>query len=152
MRCFLWIFIFSLLLVPDSSFAEYYKYRDENGVIRFTDNILEVPKSQQENVEAYREIKLLEEAGEVTEVESMHDIAAKLQTEKTMLGQEFEQLEAERQQLEEVAKITRSEAENDAFEKKIRDYNLRLQQYEAKRLLFKEKVDTYNKAMEAQFK
>ena len=152
MKCFLWTLVFSLLLVSNSSFAEFYKYRDENGVIRFTDNILEVPRSQQQNVEAYREIKTFEEAEEAADVENMADIEEKLRAQKTILDTEYQGLLAERQQLEEEATIDRTGAENVAFGKKIVDFNMRLQQYEEKRLLFKEKADIYNEARAAQFK
>ena len=152
MRCFLWTFVILLFLVSNSSYAEYYKYRDKNGVVRYTDNPLEIPKDQQENVKAYREIKVLEEAGEVAEVESMADIEQKLRAQKSVLDKEYQGLAAERQQLEKEAKIDRTGAEYEAFEKKIVDFNLRLQQYEEKRLLFKEKADVYNEARAAQFK
>jgi hypothetical protein len=152
MRCFLWTLVFSLLLISHSSFAEFYKYRDENGVVRYTDNPLEIPKDQQENVEAYREIKVLEAAGEAAKVESMDDIGEKLRAQKMILDKEYQGLVAERQQLEQEDKIDRTGAEHDAFQKKIVDFNLRLQQYEEKRLLFKEKADTYNEARAAQFK
>jgi hypothetical protein len=152
MRCFLWIFVSLLLLATDSSFAEFYKYRDENGVVRFTDNILEVPKSQQIKVETYPEIQFLEEAGEAAEVESMDDIEKRLRAQKERLDKEYSELSAERQQLEEAAKIARTKTENDAFEKEIEDFNLRLQQYEEQRLLFKEKVDAFNEARDAQLK
>lgn len=152
MRCFLWTFVILLLLVPMSSNAEFYKYRDENGVVRYTDNPLEIPKDQQGNVEAYREIKTLEEAGEAAEVESIDDIEKKLRAQKAILDKEYKGLVAERQQLEEEAKIDRTSAAYDVFEKKIADFNLRLQQYEEKRILFKEKADAYNEARQTEFK
>lgn len=152
MRWFLAVLLCSLILTSSYSHAEIYKYRDEKGVLRFTDNPLEVPKAQQQSVQTYREAQIIEEAGQAAPVDSMPDIAAKLEAEKERLAQEFETLEAERRGLEEGAKIARSEADNAMFEQKIQDYNLRLQQYEERRRQFQEKVDVYNQAMDAQFK
>ena len=151
MRWFITILVCSLTLTSVPSLAEIYKYRDANGVLRFTDNPLEVPKEQQETVDTYRESKLMEEAGEAVEVDSLPDIAEKLEAEKASLAQEFEGLEAERRQLEEEAKVARNEADNAVFERKIQDYNQRLEAYENRRRLFQEKVDVYNQTMGAQF-
>lgn len=141
-----------LMLVAVSAKAEIYKYRDENGVIRYTDNIVEVPKEQQQRVKAYQEIKAPEAAVEAPRIENMEDVAQKLQQEKEELRKEFEALESERVQLEAQGKIARLPAENELFEQKIIDYNARLQQYEQKRIRFKEKVDAYNAVIDARFK
>jgi hypothetical protein len=138
------------LLLPNSSFAEFYKYLDENGVVRYTDNPLEIPKDQQKSAQSYREIKVIETADEAANVESMGDIEKKLRAEKEMLDKEYEGLVAERQALEKEAKISRAEDEYAAFEEKILDFNQRLQQYEEKRLVFKEKADVYNEARKAE--
>jgi hypothetical protein len=44
-----------MLLNPISSFAEFYKYRDENGVVRYTDNLAEVPPAQRPKTQRYSE-------------------------------------------------------------------------------------------------
>ena len=36
-------------------FAEFYKYKDANGVLRFTDTLSEVPEEQREKVNKYKE-------------------------------------------------------------------------------------------------
>ena len=36
-------------------FAEFYKYKDANGVLRFTDTLSEVPEDQREKVDKYQE-------------------------------------------------------------------------------------------------
>ena len=45
------ILFLSLMLVPGLCLAEFYKYRDANGAIRFTDNLGDVPKDQRENIQ-----------------------------------------------------------------------------------------------------
>ncbi|CAB5100452.1 Pyruvate kinase (EC [Olavius algarvensis associated proteobacterium Delta 3] len=51
------IMVLFLVLVawPGSSTAEFYRYYDENGALRFTDNLAEVPEDQQPQVKRYQE-------------------------------------------------------------------------------------------------
>ena len=41
--------------LPSSVLAEYYQYRDQNGVLRFTDNLADVPEDQRQPIESYTE-------------------------------------------------------------------------------------------------
>jgi hypothetical protein len=41
--------------LPSSVLAEYYQYRDQNGVLRFTDNLADVPEDQRQQIESYTE-------------------------------------------------------------------------------------------------
>jgi hypothetical protein len=45
------------LFAVSYAFADYYKYRDQDGVLRFTDNLGEVPADQRPKVERYHETK-----------------------------------------------------------------------------------------------
>ena len=45
------LLLVALSLIPMPVFAEFYKYKDANGVLRFTDNLLEVPKDQREMIQ-----------------------------------------------------------------------------------------------------
>lgn len=52
--------LFALLFLicmwlPSSVLAEYYQYRDQNGVLRFTDNLADVPEDQRQQIESYTE-------------------------------------------------------------------------------------------------
>jgi hypothetical protein len=52
--------LFALLFLicmwlPSSVLAEYYQYRDQNGVLRFTDNLADVPEDQRQQIERYSE-------------------------------------------------------------------------------------------------
>jgi len=53
---FLMLICFGLILFVSSiSFAEFYKYKDLNGVLRFTDNLSEVPEEQRPKADIYKE-------------------------------------------------------------------------------------------------
>jgi len=43
------------MLLPSSVLAEYYQYRDQNGVLRFTDNLADVPEDQRQQIMSYTE-------------------------------------------------------------------------------------------------
>ncbi|RKY75224.1 hypothetical protein DRQ07_12220 [candidate division KSB1 bacterium] len=44
-----------LLLIPIFSSAEFYQYKDKNGVLHFTDNISEIPRDQRLKIKSYEE-------------------------------------------------------------------------------------------------
>lgn len=49
------IIALALILVPLISSAEFYKYRDESGVLHYTDDLSEIPKDQLSKVDTYQE-------------------------------------------------------------------------------------------------
>jgi len=151
-----WIIVLglSLLLLPENSLAEYYKYRDNDGVLRFTDNILEVPKDQRDQIMRYEEIKstptpeTLKDAGKEATADTIERGVTlseeSFRNEKTGLDEEFKNLEDEKTRLTEASKKPRSPTENAAFTKRVKAYNERVKSYEEKRIAFKERVDAYN--------
>jgi predicted transcriptional regulator len=44
-----------IIIVSSICFAEFYKYKDSNGVLRFTDNLAEVPEGQRPKADIYKE-------------------------------------------------------------------------------------------------
>ncbi len=72
------------MLLPSSVLAEYYQYRDQNGVLRFTDNLADVPEDQRQQIESYTE----SEAFVMTEEESLEYLQDKSVQEET--GEDME--------------------------------------------------------------
>ena len=147
------IMLIILLALPALASAEIYKYRDQNGTLRFTDNLTEVPLAQRENVDAYQEIKTREDvitepgpenAAEQAAGQDPHAAEKALLDEKGALDIEYNQLMEMRKSLE-AAPQTGTLEEIAAHENKVRDYNARLQIYEVKQKSFRAKVDAYNK-------
>jgi hypothetical protein len=71
--------------LPSSVLAEYYQYRDQNGVLRFTDNLADVPEDQRQQIESYTE----SEDYAVTEEESpeyLQDTSVQEETGENMVG------------------------------------------------------------------
>ena len=144
--------VFIVGLVPGLTAAEYYKYRDENGVVRFTDNLLDVPKDQRKGVQAYNEIKSSDPAEEAVEGESQKETsfedrekqAQALRDEHAQLNEIFQQLEEERKVIAEQNQNPKDQAEYEAFKKRVDAYNARIQAYERQRDDFQKRVDAFN--------
>jgi hypothetical protein len=138
-----------LLALPALASAEIYKYRDQNGILRFTDNLTEVPLAQRENVDEYQEIKTREDVAQPepdrATGQDPHAAEKALLDEKGALDMEYNQLVEMRKSLEAAPQAGTPE-EIAAYENKVRDYNTRLQIYEVKQKAFREKVEEYNKA------
>ena len=142
-----------LLVLPILASAEIYKYRDQSGVLRFTDNLAEVPVAQRENIEQYREIRTTADTAEqtpanVSEKEAVQDARAaekELTDEKEALDNEYSQLMEMRNSLE-AGTQPRTPEEIATHEQKVKNYNAKLKIYEVKQKAFRDKVAEYQKA------
>jgi len=139
-----------LLVLPMLVSAEIYKYRDQNGVLRFTDNLTEVPLAQRKNIEQYKEIKTAPSAAGQSTIneEAAQDPKAmekELTDEKGVLDNEYNQLMALRSSIE-AAPQPGTPEEIAAHEQKVKNYNAKLKIYEVKQKAFREKVAEYQKA------
>jgi len=45
----------AMFLIASNVLSDFYKYKDQNGVLRFTDNLSEVPENQRHQVDKYKE-------------------------------------------------------------------------------------------------
>jgi len=141
-----------LLALPMLVSAEIYKYRDQNGVLRFTDNLTEVPIAQRKNIDHYTEVKTapIADGQSTANEEAVRDpkvVEKELTDEKGLLDNEYSQLMEMRNSLEAVAQPSTPE-EIAAHEQKVKDYNAKLKIYEVKQKAFREKVAEYQKAAE----
>jgi len=142
-----------LLALPAIASAEIYKYRDQNGVLRFTDNLAEVPLTQRENIQQYQEIKATADTAEQTPAkdsgkEAVQDAQAAekaLTDEKEVLDTEYSQLMEMRNSIEAAPQPSTPE-EIAAHKNKVQDYNIQLKIYEVKVKAFREKLEAYHKA------
>ena len=146
-----------LSLIPIPGCAEYYKYRDADGVLRFTDNLLDVPKNQREKIQAYKEVVTPEPKPETPDV-LKEEAASKdkntrieqLNSERESLERSFKDLDAERSTL---LGSSPNPQEKEAYEdhrKRIEAFNEKIKSYETQRKLFQSKVDAFNAEVESQ--
>ena len=64
-RYMLLVLLLGLIAVP-YTFADFYRYRDENGVLRFTDDLTEVPDDQRPTLKKYKETQPVSQPGKKT--------------------------------------------------------------------------------------
>jgi chromosome segregation ATPase len=128
-----------LILLPICVSAEFYQYRDENGVQRFTDNLADVPINQRENVQPYTDLPSPPGTS----------LAEELQKTKTELDKEYAELTKERDALESkmaffsTAKNFKEE-EYQAFKERVARFNERRADYEKRVNQLKSNVDTFH--------
>jgi hypothetical protein len=53
MKCFVFVMVVGIFLSSKPIWAEMYRYKDVNGVVRFTDNLADVPETQRKGVPVY---------------------------------------------------------------------------------------------------
>ena len=151
--------------------GEFYRYRDANGVTRFTDNIMEVPADQRPAIKSYtepdddltpeekaqktrkdealrqkQELKA-RQTKQVRQLESA-DITspAGLQEMKAALDREYDGLLREKRTLDDQQARMKSNTELRRWREEVRELNQRIADFEVRRTAFKKKVDSLNTA------
>jgi hypothetical protein len=139
------ILLLSLTMIPGLCWAEFYKYRDANGVVRFTDNLGDVPRDQRENIQEYQETTTPEVTeAPVEETPDLNTRADQLNVERELLAKEYAELEKEREKIEQTTRDPQNDADYEAFKQQVDAYNDRIKAYEEKRKQFQIKVDAFN--------
>jgi hypothetical protein len=140
-----------LSLIPIPVCAEYYKYKDANGVFRFTDNLLNVPKDQREIIQAYKEAVTPEPKPETSIVikeeaslKVKNSRIEQLNSERKSLEQSYRDLEAERNFLLESSPGPQEKEAYETHKKRIDAFNEKIKSYEEQRKMFQSKVDAFN--------
>jgi uncharacterized protein DUF4124 len=141
--------VLSLITIP--ACAEFYKYKDANGVLRFTDNLLDVPRDQRENIQAYKEVVTPEPKPELTDEEieesalnNKNNQIEQLNREREALEQSYKDLGAERIALLKSPPSPEDQAAYEAHRQRIEAFNTKIKSYEKQRKLFQTKVDAFN--------
>ncbi len=153
-RAFVLLIIFWVLF-PAATHAEIYRYTDQNGVLRFTDNIANVPESQRKDVLSCTEtddtskpeeqvqdaVKYPTEINKFQEdrplPERLIKIKAELDKENAELMKQLEALSKER-------KILSTHKTSNDYKEQLESFNKRLADYEKRHRLFQKKLDAYN--------
>lgn len=166
-------FIFALFIAwaPPPSLGEFYKYKDENGVTRFTDNLAEVPPAQRPEVDAYSEPsdfitpaqpqpqksdrrdrgeafknRLTEEV-EKEKADSPEQRAAQLRDEKKRLEIEYNEIMEQQKVLSAERETLKTPASYRVYNKKQKRLRERAEDYEERRKLFEEEVKAFNSSL-----
>lgn len=142
------------MLFPNAIHAEIYRYTDQNGTIRFTDNIANVPESQRKDVLSSPEAddtskpeKQVEDpVKHPTQINKTQDhplpewlikIKAELDKEKVELMKQLKALNKDRKTLS-------THKTSKDYKEKLESFNKRLSDYDKRHRLFQKNLNAYN--------
>ncbi len=129
--------------------AEFYRYKDENGAIRFTDDLAEVPEDQRPKLRVYDEPADFgiepEKPAEKENAEAEDDkdkpdrmtVYKQLREEEARLMEELEDLKKE--------KANFGEPGSESYNKKVEQLNKKVEEYEKKRAAHNKKADEFRR-------
>lgn len=160
--------IFSILLAllfTAYSNAEIYKYIDENGQKRWTDDLSQVPVEQRDSAERMEteatfetpSDRVSDEAPPPEPAEKMEDATSgtdetnreTLESEKADLDTMYQELLQERQQIEKAKAEAKGASAKGALGKRITAYNEKAERYEERLKAFNNNVNKYNQRIQS---
>lgn len=148
------------LCIPVS--AEFYKYTDQNGNIRFSDDLSSVPENQRPNVKRYEESvstpstlapekdKPGDQRPDEKKTTAGTDFEAQgsqLQEKKGELDRAYQTLMKEKAKLETEAKTSKTTKEAIQFNEKVSKLNKDISEYDQKRNALNAEIETFNAKM-----
>lgn len=152
--------------LPSLASAEFYRYKDENGVTRFTDNLAEVPEDQQPK--SYKEpddFLTPEQRAEKARKESLEDRKARetaqkeekknrkeekksslkdMKKEKAALDAEYAKIRQDEQALVKEREKGLATSSIKAHNEKMLRFKEKVAEYKEKQKAYTEKLDTFN--------
>ena len=169
------VIVLILTALPGLVSAEFYRYVDKEGNVRFTDNLANVPVDQRSKVDEYDYAShplRPEEKTEIRREEGYHQETVKqlqepplrkeplaqegeenavdqrLKATGAKLQEEYQALMEVREQLEKAAATRLSPSARKALVKKITDFNTGIKDYENRRQVYNKEVKAYNARIE----
>ncbi len=162
-----WAIPVILLAFSFPASAQFYKYTDEDGVVRFTDDLGKIPKDQREDIPAYWESReseteaaaesgddaeasrsYLSDTDEATEEELAQE-SKRLETMRNELQQEYEALVQEQERIRPDGAVTKSKAKAREYNRQKAALRERADQYDANRKAYEAAVQIYNEKVRA---
>ena len=162
--------ILLLALIPaGASCADIYQYTDQDGQVRWTDDLSQVPEAQRATAEQTKKTAPDPADGKTTPSaaeaalgtgDAEADAAAPatstdidkaaLEAEKAELDTQYQQLIEERQTLEQMKAESTDTTDRAALNDRIEQYNRKTEAYEQQLNRFNEKVNAYNQQIVSQ--
>ena len=163
--------VMATVLAPAPAAAEFYRYRDQNGTVRFTDNLTEVPPEQRADLKTYREVvssppttafpetdpsgQAPEPAATVSaeadeERRAAEETAARLRQRQEALIQEYEALQKERAALAKRDGQRVNNAQQARYAEAVEALNAKIRDYQQRREAYERDVQAHNARMARQ--
>jgi len=175
MRLLYILLVLICIWLPAAASAEYYKYRDQNGVLRYTDNLADIPEDQrpkmetriqtenyspppepvqtkpedkgrQEKIREFNQ-KMENQRQAVSREMQSGSAGENLQRIKNSLDQEYAQLMKEKEAMLQLRARVKSVAEGKVYKEKVTVFNKKLADFEARRQAFMEQAAAFNAKM-----
>jgi predicted RNase H-like nuclease (RuvC/YqgF family) len=158
----IWMIVPLIISLCSPVSADFYKYTDENGNIRFTDDLSRVPKNQRPDVKSYEESESTpppaapapkKDAGQLpAETKSETDTGLESQSKqikdkKDNLDREYQALMKEKARLESEMKTSKPIDETIQFNQKISNLNEDIIKYDEKRKALNAEIEAFNAKM-----
>ena len=168
MKLLAWVLAMALMLAALPAAGEFYKYLDEDGNTRFTDDINQVPPEQRKNVSSYVEsesrpeaVPAEEESGSQSETEEQQPVAdidagdmaeegyfdktrKELDEMKARLDAEYKAIMEEKEQLSQERDAAKTREQIQAYNKRVEKLNARAAAYEQKGAEYSKRVEEFN--------
>lgn len=166
MRVFCCLMVIALVGFAAPASGEYYKYKDQNGVTRFTDNLADIPEDQRPKVKTYEEsesssayIESAKDKRQDFKAADSKENRREQRASKARSGSKAEQMRQkrdaleskhaglmkEKQALEAKRDTIRTAQEVRAYQNEVAQLNTRISAFEKRREAFKKEVDAFNK-------
>ncbi|MBW1778596.1 MAG: DUF4124 domain-containing protein [Deltaproteobacteria bacterium] len=162
----MWILFFCAVLAAPAA-AQFYKYTDSQGNVRFTDDLNQVPEAQRSGATPYEAVESRPDASPIPErpednekrAEDAAGQQAALEQARQALEEKKKQLEAEYKALmekraaleaEKGKRKTRTQALE--YNKAVMNLNDDIAAYEGRRKAFDAEVEAYNERLKADMK
>lgn len=155
-----WLLLPLILCLCGPVSAEFYKYTDQNGHVRFTDDLSKVPENQRPDATSYEESQSTpqpppsstakpEKTKGALERRPKSNIriesqGKKIEMKKKELDQEYQALMKEGAHLEEERKNLKSQSQIKAYHRKIEAHNDKIYQWEEKQKAYNAEVESHN--------
>ena len=158
--------LISFILFSVNASAEFYKYTDEDGNVRFTDDINQVPEEQRPKIRSYVESQSEEVPEQETTQESpekseqqanvpdssedeaaegsLEELKSRIDAIKEEVEQAYAALLKEKEQLSEDKKKVKTREQVENYNKRIESYNIRGQDFIKKQKERDSLIDDYN--------
>jgi hypothetical protein len=164
-RWFLTLVMATVLAAPAT--AEFYRYRDKNGTLRFTDNLTEVPPAQRAHLKTYRETiaspaRRSADDTAVTDTppesaapgietdeaqKTAEQTAEALRRRQDALIQEYEALQKERAALAQRAGQRVNNAQQARYTEAVEALNAKIRDYQQRREAYEREAQAHNARM-----